>query len=89
METQRSHALRLALYLHCLGIVPNITGCDCRQWITALTAQFQAVAPELREQARTQGRKIIRNSHGLEEAAGQLVPASDVVSPRPSKWLQL
>jgi hypothetical protein len=86
METQRSHALRLALYLHCAEIVPRVTGRDCRRWVADLTAQFQTVAPELHERARTEGRRIIRDAHGLEKAACHLVPASHHSGPRPSRW---
>lgn len=86
MGTHRSHALRLALYLHCIGIAPSITSCDCRQWVADLTVQFQAVAPELRQQARTEGRRIIRDAHGLEKAAGHLLPASGIAGLRRSKW---
>ena len=69
----RDHALRLALYLHHLGIAPHVTGSSYREYLSQLTPLYCSVPTELRKKARTEGRKLIRESGGVEPAASHLL----------------
>jgi hypothetical protein len=70
----RDHALRLALYLYRLGIDPHVSGARCREYLSQLTPLYCSIPTQLRQKARTEGRKLIRETGGVELAASHLLP---------------
>jgi hypothetical protein len=76
----RQLALRLALYLECGGVTPITTGNSYEQYCIALNNQLMSLEPELRKRGRREGRRLIRETPGLDKAAGHLVP---IFSPTP------
>jgi hypothetical protein len=77
----RQLALRLALYLECGGVTPITTGRSYKQYCIALNNQLMLLEPELRKRGRREGRKLIRESPGLEKAAGHLVSVPQLTPP--------
>ena len=64
--------MQLALYIHNIGIEPNLTGQSYHDYLANLIRQFQQLEPGQRLDAKKRGRKLIREL-GLENAAGHLV----------------
>ena len=74
MAALRNDALRLALYLDCIGIEPRFAGRSYKDYVSCLTRQYQSIETSLRKAARRLGRKAIHEANGLEAAAAHLVP---------------
>jgi hypothetical protein len=70
----RDHALRVALYLYRLGIDPHVSGASYREYLRQLTPLYCSVPAQLRREARREGRKVIRETGGVEPAASHLLP---------------
>ena len=81
MSDPRQLALRLALYLECGGVTPITTGRSYKQYCIALSNQLMLLEPELRKRGLREGRKLIRESPGLEKAAGHLVSVPQLTPP--------
>ena len=62
----------MALYLHSIGIAPELIGRSYREYLGSLGRQMQQLDPELRREAKRRGRRIAREV-GLEKAVGHLV----------------
>jgi hypothetical protein len=86
MNRSRRNALRLALYLDCIGVKPILSGRSYREYCFALSTQFLSMGAEQRKEARRRGRKRIREAPGLRKAAGHLIPVSSPSAPRSGKW---
>jgi hypothetical protein len=65
--------MQLALYIHSIGIEPNITGQNYRAYVGNLDRQFQQLDYGRRQEAEQRGRKLI-NEVGFEAATANLVP---------------
>jgi hypothetical protein len=70
----RDQALRLALYLSCVGIDPHVSGASYREYLAQLTPVYCSVPAQLRKEGRRQGRRMIREAGGVEPAASPLLP---------------
>jgi hypothetical protein len=80
MSATRQTAMRLALYLDCIGVKPLLIGNSYKEYRDALRIQYQSIEPGLRKEGRTKGRKLIRETEGLDRVACHLVP---VLPPAP------
>lgn len=86
MNIHKRHALRLALYLSCVQISPQLSGHSYRDYEATLARQFQNLPTEIRREARRTGRRLIREANGLEAAACHLVPAPRPQVIQQAKW---
>ena len=82
----RDHALRLAFYLHRLGIDPHVSGASYREYITQLNPLWCSVPAQLRWDARIEGRKVIRETGGVEPAASHLLPEPSLPLQITGQW---
>ncbi len=73
MKNAKHGALRLALYLHCVGIDPMPVGQSYRQQFAALLALYESLDIATRKNARRLGRQAMRNAGSLEKAAHGLI----------------
>lgn len=93
MNSTRRSAMRLALFLGCVDVEPNLMeGSTYKEHLVALTDQFLSLDLELRKEARRRGRKRIREAPGLETAAGHLIPRTPPTPPkrgRPTRKYEL
>jgi hypothetical protein len=85
MNRSRRNALRLALYLDCIGVKAVLSGKCYREYCCALSNQFLSIDAEQRKAARRRGRELIRESPGLRKAAGHLIPVSQP-APKGGRW---
>jgi hypothetical protein len=86
MNSARRSALRLALFLGCVDVEPNLNGSTYKDHLAALNSQFLSIDIELRKEARRKGRKRIREARGLEKAAGHLIPTLQPTPPERGRW---
>lgn len=86
MNSTRRSAMRLALFLGCIDVEPDLNGSTYKEHLAALTGQFLSLDLELRKEARRRGRKRIRAAPGLEMAAGHLIPILPPTPPTPGRW---
>jgi hypothetical protein len=80
MSATRQTAMRLALYLDCIGAKPLLIGNSYKEYCDELRIQYQSIEPGLRKEGRRKGRKLIRETAGLDRVACHLVP---VLPPAP------
>lgn len=73
MASPQKEARRLFIYIHAIGVIPDLKGRSYAQYAISLQAQYVALPEELRSEARRRGREVIKQS-GYETAA-QLTPA--------------
>jgi hypothetical protein len=86
MNIHRHQALRLALYLSRVHILPQLSGQSYRDDEATLSRQFQNLSFEIRREARRAGRRLIREANGLEAATCHLVPAPRSPLAKHAKW---
>jgi hypothetical protein len=86
MNVLRDQALRLALYLYGVGIDPHVSGASYREYLAQLTPRYCAVPAQLRQKARIEGRKLIRETGGVEHAASHLLPEPALVLEITGPW---
>lgn len=82
----RDDALRLALYLSRLGIDPHVTGTSYREYLAQLASRYCSVPASLRRAARREGRKVIRETGGVEPAAAHLLPEPSLPQEITGPW---
>lgn len=82
----RDHALRLAFYLHRLGIDPHVSGASYREYITQLNPLWCSVPAQLRRDARREGRRVIQETGGVEPAASHLLPEPSLTLQITGPW---
>jgi len=70
----KGEARRLACYLGAIGIRPAITGLGYKRDVKELSVQYLTLSPELRREARSKGRRIVRNV-GLALGYARMYPA--------------
>jgi hypothetical protein len=82
MNIRRRLALRLALYLSCVQIIPQLSGQSHRDDEATLTRPFQNLSIEMRREARRTGRRLIRFDGQTSALASRVVDLSGVNSQR-------
>jgi hypothetical protein len=78
-------AMRIAVFLHAVGIRRVCDGYDCRNWtevLGKLLKQYESLPDGLRRQARDVGRKMIR-AHGTMAIASELLSSPPASPPKP------
>jgi hypothetical protein len=74
MNPARRDAMRLALYLRCIGVEPMVSGHCYKDYRRSLNEQILSFDREMRREARRRARKLIREAPGLMNAAAHLLP---------------
>jgi hypothetical protein len=86
MSATRQIAMRLALYLDCIGAKPLLIGNSYKEYCDELRIQYQSIEPGLRKEGRRKGRKLIRETAGLDRVACHLVPVLPPAQYKIAKW---
>lgn len=66
-------AARLAIFLESADVIPIVRGSTYREYFDSLHDQYRGLTPEVRQRARIEGRRRIREQ-GLESTAIRLIP---------------
>lgn len=73
MNKLRMQAARIALFLECAGVVPEVKGSTYREYFDSLHNQYYHLETTLRRRARVEGRQRIRRER-LVAVATRLIP---------------
>lgn len=77
----RKAAMRIAAFLHAIGIVPALSGCSWTEILHCLVTQYESLPADVRKEARRHGRTLIRKG-GFRELAKTIIAGPPPTPPK-------